>query len=97
MGRPKKLFDEREAQTIGEVYTLYRFGARMLEVVVRKVFKMRISHNRIHMYLKASGLAHEDPWIKNRPKWVRYEREYSLSAGVSTGMNQVGLISRSAL
>ncbi len=26
MGRPKKLFDEREALIIGEAYTLYRFG-----------------------------------------------------------------------
>ncbi len=60
MGRPRKLFDEREAQVIDEAYGLYRFGARMLEVVVRKVFKTHISHNRIHMYLKAAGLAHED-------------------------------------
>jgi putative transposase len=48
MGRPRKLFDERGAE------------ARMLEVAVRKVFKIRTSHNRIHMYLKAAGLAHED-------------------------------------
>ena len=50
MGRPRKPFDEREAQVVGEGYRLYRFGARMLEVAVRKVFKIRISHNRIHMY-----------------------------------------------
>ena len=53
----------------------------MLEVVARKVFKIRISHNRIHMYLKAAGLAHEDPKKKNQRKWVRYERDHSLSAG----------------
>jgi putative transposase len=81
MGRPRKLFDEREAQVVGEAYERYRFGARMLEVVVRKVFKIRISHNRIHMYLKAADLAHEDPKKKGRRKWVRYEREHSLSAG----------------
>jgi len=81
MGRPRKPFDEKEAQVVGEAFTLYRFGARMLEVAVRKVFKIRISHNRIHMYLKAAGLAHEDPKKKKRRKWVRYEREHSLSAG----------------
>jgi putative transposase len=43
MGRPRKPFDEREAQIVGEGYRRYRFGARMLEVVVRKVFKIRIS------------------------------------------------------
>jgi len=49
MGRPRKPFDEHEAQVVGEGYRRYRFGARMLEVAVRKVFKIRISHNRIHM------------------------------------------------
>ena len=81
MGRPRKPFDEREARVVGEAYELFRFGVRMLEVVVRKVFKTRISHNRIHMYLKAAGRAHEDPKKKGRRKWVRYEREHSLSAG----------------
>jgi putative transposase len=81
MGRPRKPFDEREAEVIGEAYQHYRFGARMLETVVRKVFKIRISHNRIHMYLKAADLAHEDAKKKNRRKWVRYERKHSLSAG----------------
>jgi len=81
MGRPRKPFEEREAQVISEAFELYRFGARMLEVVVKKVFKIRISHNRIHMYLKAADLAHEDPNKKERRKWVRYERTHSLSAG----------------
>ena len=70
MGRSRKLFDEREAQVVGEAYALYRFGARMLEVVVRKAFKIRISYNRIHMNLRAAGLAHEDQKKKNRCKWV---------------------------
>jgi len=64
MGRPRKPFDEREAQVVGEAYELFRFGARMLEGVVRKVLKTRMSHNRIHMYLEAAGLAHEDPQEK---------------------------------
>jgi hypothetical protein len=54
MGRPRKPFDDREAQVVSEGYRLYRFGARMLGVAVRKVFKVRISHNCIHMYLKAA-------------------------------------------
>jgi hypothetical protein len=39
MERPRKPFDEQEAEVIGEANKLYRFGARMLETVVRKVFK----------------------------------------------------------
>jgi putative transposase len=73
MGRPKKLFDKREAEVIGEAYQPCRFGAWVLEVILRKVFKTRISHNRIHMYLNAACLAHEDAKKRKRRKWVRYE------------------------
>jgi len=40
-----------------------RFGARMLERVIRKQYRVCISHNRIHMYLKRHsevGLARRD-------------------------------------
>ena len=81
MGRPPKPFDENEAQIVRAAYEKYRFGARMLEYVVRKQYKTLISHNRIHMYLKAQGLACEDTKKQRRRKWVRYEREHSMSAG----------------
>jgi hypothetical protein len=32
----------------------------MLEVVIRRQYKIRISHNRINMYLKHQGLAQDD-------------------------------------
>ena len=70
----------------------------MLEVVVRKVFKIRISHNRIHMYLKAADLAHEDP--KKKEAIVNgFDTNESIVylQDISIGMNQVGLISRFAL
>ncbi len=51
----------------------------MLENVIRKQFKICISHNRIHMYLKAAGLAQEDLKKQKRRKWVRYERKHNLS------------------
>jgi len=53
----------------------------MLEVVIRKQYNIRISHNRIHMYLKYQGLAQDDEKKQKRRKWVRYERKHSLSAG----------------
>jgi len=81
ISRPKKPYDSKEVQIVILAYTLYRFGARMLEVAIRKIYKTCISHNRIHMYLKASGLAQDDPNKKKRRKWVRYERKHSLSAG----------------
>ncbi len=60
IGRPRKPFVKREAEIIREAYGRYRFGARMLEKVIRKQYKVRISHNRIHEYLKVEGLACED-------------------------------------
>jgi putative transposase len=56
IGRPKKPYNSKEAQIIVLAYDRYRFGARMLEVAIRKILKTCISHNRIHMDLKASGL-----------------------------------------
>ena len=81
IGRPTKPYDEDEAQIVKETHERYRFGARMLEPVIRKQYKVRISHNRIHMYLKSQGLAQENQKKQKRRKWVRYEREHSLSAG----------------
>lgn len=78
---PRKPYVKQEAETVKAAYARYRFGARMLERVIRKLYKVCISHNRIHMYLKAQGLAREDPEKKKRRKWNRYERKHSLSAG----------------
>ena len=81
VGRPRKPYDEKEAEIIREAHDRYRFGARMLEPVIRKQYKICISHNRIHMYLKEQGLAQEDEKKQKRRKWVRYERKHSISAG----------------
>ena len=81
LGRPRRAYNEEEAQIVNDAHHRYRLGARMLEYVIRKQYKSCISHNRIHMYLKAQGLAQEDKKKKRRRMWVRYEREHSMSAG----------------
>jgi len=53
----------------------------MLKYVIRKRYMACISHNRIHMYMKAQGLARANLKKQKRRKWVRYEREHSMSAG----------------
>ncbi len=45
------------------------------------VYKVCISHNRIHMYLLAADLANKELNKQKRHKWVRYERKHSMSAG----------------
>jgi transposase InsO family protein len=81
MGRPTDPFDPIEAEIIIKAYEQYKFGARMLETIIRESYNMHIPHNRIHMHLLSVGLAREEERKKKRRKWVRYEREHSMSAG----------------
>lgn len=81
IGRPRKPYDEKEASIVKEAHLRFRFGARMFEVLIRKLHKIKIPHNRIHMYLLSQGLSFQDPNKQKRRKWVRYEREHSMSAG----------------
>lgn len=60
IGRPFKPYDKSEAEVVRAAYTRYRFGARMLVPMIRKQYKICISHNRIHIYLKWQGLAQKD-------------------------------------
>ena len=48
VGRSRKPYLQNEADVIRAAYARYRFGARMLETMIRKQFKICISHNRIH-------------------------------------------------
>jgi putative transposase len=81
VGRPRKPYNEVEAQLVREAYLRFRFGAIMLEVVLKKMYNVAIPHNRIHMYLLAQGFSFQDPKKQKRRKWVRYEREHSMSPG----------------
>ena len=81
MGPPRKPFNAKEAEIVKEAHDRFKYGARMLESIIRKVYKVRISHNRIHMYLLTADLAGIEPNKQKRRKWVRYERKHSMSAG----------------
>ena len=45
VGRPRKPFTEKETKVIRAAHARYRFGARMLETVIRKQFKICIGVN----------------------------------------------------
>lgn len=60
VGRPRRHYNETEAKKIvKETHYRYRFGARMLEYVISKQYKVCISHNRIHMNLRSQGLTQQ--------------------------------------
>ena len=81
MGRPKKPVTDEESTVIDEAYQRFRYGARMLETLIRKAYPLTISHNRIHRYLMDRGLARAESSKRKQRKWVRYERKHSMSAG----------------
>jgi len=54
-------------------------GALYLEKHIRKLHGIHVPHNVIHMLLLGNGLARAEPAKRKRRKWVRYEREHSLS------------------
>ena len=97
MGRPRKPFDEREAQVVGEGYRLYRFGARMLEVAARNVLRFASPITAF------TCISKQRTWLmkirRNRSDASGFGTSASIACpqDISIGMNQVGQISRFAL
>ncbi len=81
LGRPKKSITLEEAEIIKKAFDRFKFGARMLEPVIEGFYNIHIPHNRLHTYMLSEDLAIENEKKKKRRKWVRYEREHSMSAG----------------
>jgi len=62
-----------------KVYDELKVNALTLERVLRDTYGVKLPHNRIHMILKEAGRALPQPGKQVRRKWVRYEREHSMS------------------
>lgn len=77
-GRPKKAFTMKEVDAIIEAHQATDLGAVHLEKHLLK-HGTKIGHNRIHKVLKATKKAKDEPKKQKPRKWVRYEREHSMS------------------
>lgn len=55
-------------------------SATVIGSYLRSKRGLRVDNNLIHTILLEEGMAKEEPGKKGRKKWVRYEREHSLSA-----------------
>lgn len=64
---------KEEEKLVLDAYNKYKLGAYYLERIIN------IPHNKIHKVLKMNNLARDEPNKQKRKKWVRYEREHSLS------------------
>ena len=79
-GRPRKAsISLRDTALILEVYDRLKVNALTLENVLKHTHGLNLPHNRIHMILKENGRAMPQPSKQRRRKWVRYEREHSMS------------------
>ena len=68
-----------EAALVLKVYDELKVNALTLEHVLRDTYGVKLPHNRIHMILKEAGRALPQLSKQKRRKWVRYEREHSMS------------------
>ena len=75
-GEPIRLHD---AALVLKVYDELKVNALTLERVLRDVYQVKLPHNTIHMVLREAGRALPEPSKQRRRKWVRYEREHSMS------------------
>jgi putative transposase len=78
-GRPRNSRDLKEAAVILEAYDQHRLGAVNLERIINTKLGVHIPHNRIHEVLRMNGKATPQPSKQRRRRWVRYEREHSMS------------------
>jgi len=79
-GRPKEASTRlKDATLILETYDRLKVNALTLEIVLKQTHGLNIPHNRIHTILKENGRAMPQPSKQRRRKWVRYEREHSMS------------------
>ena len=68
-----------EAALALKIYDELKVNALTLERVLRNVYGITMPHNRIHMILKEAGRALPQQSKQRRRRWVRYEREHSMS------------------
>lgn len=79
-GRPKKEpLSTEDVELILTVYDEFKVNALTLERILKHNYGKVVPHNRIHKVLREAGRALPQPSKQRRRKWVRYEREHSMS------------------
>ena len=78
-GRPKEPLSEKEKEAIKEAHDIFKVGANLLEDILQEEYGLKISHYKIHKYLKRIEMASENKKKQQRRKWVRWERDHSMS------------------
>ena len=79
-GRPKKQRSPEWKQLISEIYEEQRCGAKIMEKIIDKHYKIHIPHNYIHETLLTHEMAKEDKKKQKQRTYKSYERKHSNSA-----------------
>jgi len=80
-GRPARLIENWEIQTVKEAFEKYSVSASVLMKLIERDYCKHINHNRIHRILLSLGMAKKKDKTDIRKKdWIRYERRHSLTA-----------------
>jgi len=80
VGRPRKLLNEQEINSIAECFKEFKLSASILRPIIKAKYGFDINHNKIHQILSESGFVKQmENKIRKKP-WVRYERDHSLTA-----------------
>lgn len=80
IGRPRKQRPEEWKKIISEVYEEQRCGAKIMEKVIDKHYKIHIPHNYIHKLLLNNEMAKEDKEKQKQRTYKLYARQHSNSA-----------------
>ena len=78
-GRKQKSLPEEHKTIIDNTYEGYQVGPLGLEKVIKRTHKIHIPHNAIYKYMLKKSQVTENPKKKKQRKWIRYEREHSLT------------------
>jgi len=78
-GRKRKDIPEKYKELISVTYKEYNVGPVALEKIIQRKYNIHIPHNTIYKYMMERNMIIENPNKKKKRKWVRYEREHSLS------------------
>ena len=80
VGRPRKIMEQWELNTVKEAYEKYRVSADTLERLIDRDYEKHIGHNRIHQILLRLGYAKKGEFKARKKEYKRYERRHSLTA-----------------
>jgi len=78
-GRRPQPIDPKTEGIILESYHANKLGPIHLEKKIEEIYRIRIPHNRIYQVLLFHGLVDINMKKRKQRKWVRYERDHSMS------------------